>query len=148
MDAMAQQMAMEYAAFRNGYFPNNMQMPGMPPAAPCQQMQPYYPGQEPAGYLTQVPEEQPFRPAIVVDKEHLLNAGKGFVLATILYLTLKYKGAVLWIVIATTVMFSIYKAVEYREEVIKWKEEDTLRRTGRFVPPPPKQQLYMIQQPF
>jgi len=82
MDAMAQQMVMEYAAFRNGYFPNNMQMPRMPPAAPCQQMQPYYPGQEPAGYLTQVPEEQPFRPAIMVDKEHLLNGAKGFVLAT------------------------------------------------------------------
>jgi len=150
MDAMAQQMAMEYAAFRNGYFPNNnMQMPGMPPTAPCQQMHQYYPGiQEPAGYLTQAPEEPPFRPAVLVDKEHLMNGAKGFVLASILYLTLKYKGAVLWVVIAVTVMFSIYKAVEYREEVIKWKEEDTLRRTGRFVPPAPKQQLYMIQQPF
>jgi hypothetical protein len=153
MDAMAQQMAMEYAAYKNGYFPNSgmqMQMPGMMPSTvPGQQMQQYFPGmQEPTGYLTQAPPELPFRPAVIVDKEHLLNGGKGFAIATILYLTLRFKGLVLWAVIAITVLFCVYKAVEYREELIKWKQEDQLRVNGRLLPEAQKQPLYVIQHPF
>ena len=150
MDTIAQQMAMEYAAFRNGYFPQgNMQMPGMPPSIPGQQMQQYYPGmQEPAGYLTQAPEEPPFRPAIMLDKEFLLIGMIGFTIATVLYLCLKLKGLFLWGVIAITVIFGLCKAVEYREQVIKFKQEEQLRTNGRLLPAPQKQQLYVIQHPF
>ena len=147
---MAQQLAMEYAAFKNGYLPQtNLQMPGMPSAVGGQQMQQYYPGmQEPAGYLTQAPEELPFRPAIIVDKEFLLIGMVGFTIATVLYLCLKLKGLFLWGVIAITVIFCLYKALGYREEVITWKQEDALRKNGRLLPAPLKQQLYVIQHPL
>jgi hypothetical protein len=151
MDSLAQQMAYEYAAFRNGYFPSNgIQMPmmGVNPTAPGQQMQ-YYPGmQEPAGLLTPAPEDAPWRPAINIDKEHLLNGMKGFGIATIAYLTLRYQGLLLWIVIAIATVLVLYKAVGYKEDVTKFKQSENFRLNGRLLPEARPLQHYVIQQPF
>ena len=149
MDSLAQQMAYEYAAFRNGYFPGNgMQMAGVNPTAPGQQVQ-YYPGmQEPAGLLTPAPEETPWRPMINIDKEHLLNGMKGFAIATIAYLTLKYQGLLLWVVIALTTAFVLYKAMGYKEDVTKFKQSEYFRLNGRLLPEQRPLQHYVIQQPF
>jgi hypothetical protein len=85
---------------------------------------------------------------ITIDKEHLLNGMKGFGIATIAYLTLKYQGVLMWIVLTLTTGVVLYKAMGYKEDVTKFKQSEQFRLNGRLLPEPKPLQHYVIQQPF
>lgn len=121
---------------------------GNPPAAPGPMgPSPLIPHLvQPNGILAPAPEDPPFRPAVIVDQEHLMHRGEGFGLAVVVVVALVFRGWVLISAIVGIVIFAVWKYVEFNVAVAKFYETEKFRTQGRLLPAAQPQQHYVIQQ--
>jgi len=141
-DPMAQ-LNIDYQLFLREYAGGvPLATPGPPLTNPVQPLVPTL--VQPTGYLAPAPEEPPYRPAVILDQEHLMHRGEGVAITIICVIALIVRGWVLISTIVGLVVYAIWKYIQFRENVVKYYETEKLRLQGRVLPAPQPQPHYVI----